>query len=125
MQEKLLKAQFDFEDFLEQMNQLKKMGPLESIIKMIPGVGKALKGITVEERDMERMAAIIKSMTMEERRNPSIIDGSRKRRIAGGSGNSVQAVNQLLKQFFAMQKMFRNLGQGKFAGIPKGLMPWM
>ncbi len=125
MQEKLLKAQFDFEDFLEQMNQLKKMGPLESIIKMIPGVGKALKGITVEERDMERMAAIIKSMTIQERRNPSIIDGSRKRRIASGSGNSVQAVNQLLKQFFAMQKMFRNLGQGKFAGIPKGLMPWM
>jgi signal recognition particle subunit SRP54 len=124
MQQKLLKAQFDFEDFLEQMNQLKKMGPLESIIKMIPGVGKALKGITVEERDMERMAAIIKSMTMEERRNPSIIDGSRKRRIAIGSGNSVQAVNQLLKQFFAMQKMFRNLGQGKFTGIPKGLMPW-
>jgi signal recognition particle subunit SRP54 len=125
MQQKLLKAQFDFEDFLEQMNQLKKMGPLESIIKMIPGVGKALKGITVEEKDMERMAAIIKSMTMAERRNPSIIDGSRKRRIAGGSGNSVQAVNQLLKQFFAMQKMFRNLGQGKLAGIPKGLMPWM
>jgi signal recognition particle subunit SRP54 len=125
MQQKLLKAQFDLEDFLEQMNQLKKMGPLESIIKMIPGVGKALKGITVEEQDMERMAAIIKSMTMEERRNPSIIDGSRKRRIADGSGNSVQAVNQLLKQFFAMQKMFRNLGQGKLAGIPKGLMPWM
>ncbi|MFQ6007913.1 MAG: signal recognition particle protein [Candidatus Zixiibacteriota bacterium] len=125
MQQRLLKAQFDFEDFLEQMGQLKKMGPVESIIKMIPGAGKVLKGITVDERDVERMTAIVKSMTMEERRNPHIIDGSRKRRIAKGSGNSVQAVNQLLKQFFAMQKMFRNISQGKLAGIHKGLMPWM
>ena len=124
MQEKLLKAQFDFEDFLQQMDQLKRMGPLESILKMIPGVGKALKGITVNEKDMERMVAIIKSMTVEERRNPSLIDGSRKRRIAGGSGNSVQAVNQLLKQFSAMQKMFHNMNKGKFKGIPKGIMPF-
>jgi signal recognition particle subunit SRP54 len=123
MQQKLLKAQFNFEDFLEQMNQLKKMGPLESLVKMIPGMGKALKGVTVDEKDMERMVAIIKSMTIDERRNPHIIDGSRKRRIAKGSGNSVQAVNQLLKQFFAMQKMFHNLNKGKFKGIPKGLMP--
>lgn len=124
MQEKLLKAQFDFEDFLQQMDQLKRMGPLESILKMIPGVGKALKGITVNEKDMERMVAIIKSMTVEERRHPSLIDGSRKRRIAGGSGNSVQAVNQLLKQFFAMQKMFHNMNKGKLKGIPKGMIPF-
>ncbi len=125
MQKKLLKAQFNFEDFLQQMDQLKKMGPLESIMKMIPGMGKALKGVTVDEKDMERMVAIIKSMTVEEQRNPSIIDGSRKRRIAQGSGNSVQAVNQLLKQFFAMQKMFHSLNKGKFKGIPKGMMPFM
>ena len=124
MQQKLLKAQFNFEDFLQQMDQLKRMGPLESILKMIPGVGKALKGITVDEKDMERMAAIVKSMTTEERRNPSLIDGSRKRRIAGGSGNSVQAVNQLLKQFFAMQKMLHNMNKGKFKGIPNGIMPF-
>ncbi len=124
MQEKLLKAQFDFEDFLQQMDQLKKMGPLESIIKMIPGVGKALKGIKVEEKDMERMVAIIKSMTIEERRHPGLIDGSRKRRIADGSGNSVQLVNQLLKQFFAMQKMFHTMNKGKFKGIPKGMLPF-
>ena len=124
MQEKLLKAQFDFEDFLQQMDQLKRMGPLESILKMIPGVGKALKGITVDEKDTERMVAIIKSMTVEERRHPSLIDGSRKRRIAGGSGNSVQAVNQLLKQFFAMQKMFHNMNKGKLKDIPKGMIPF-
>jgi len=124
MQETLLKAQFDFEDFLQQMDQLKRMRPLESILKMIPGVGKALKGITVDEKDTERMVAIIKSMTVEERRHPSLIDGSRKRRIAGGSGNSVQAVNQLLKQFFAMQKMFHNMNKGKLKDIPKGMIPF-
>ncbi len=124
MQEKLLKAQFDFEDFLQQMDQLKRMGPLESILKMIPGVGKALRGITVDEKDTERMVAIIKSMTVEERRHPSLIDGSRKRRIADGSGNSVQAVNQLLKQFFAMQKMFHNMNKGKLKDIPKGMIPF-
>ncbi|MDH3891299.1 MAG: signal recognition particle protein [candidate division Zixibacteria bacterium] len=123
MQKKLLKAQFDFEDFLDQMQQLKKMGPLESIMGMIPGVGKALKNVKVDEGAMERMVAIIKSMTIEERRHPNVIDGSRKKRIALGSGNSVQAVNQLLKQFFAMQKMFQNMNKKKFKGLPDGLMP--
>ena len=124
LQKKILKAKFDFEDFLEQMNQLKKMGPLESILGMVPGVGKAMRGITVDEKAVERMAAIVKSMTVEERRNPHIIDGSRKKRIATGSGNSVQAVNQLLKQFAAMQKMMSNLGKNKLKGLPKGLMPF-
>ncbi|NOY88360.1 MAG: signal recognition particle protein [FCB group bacterium] len=124
MQEKLLKAKFDFEDFLEQMKQLKKMGPLDSLLGMIPGMGKAFKNIKVNEHDMERMVAIIKSMTIKERRNPSIIDGSRKRRIAVGSGNSIQAVNQLLKQFFAMQKMFGNMNKMKFKGFPKGFAPF-
>lgn len=124
IQEKLLKAKFDFEDFLEQMGQLKKMGPLDSLIGMIPGVGKAFKNIQVDERQMERMVAIIKSMTVEERRNPMLIDGSRKKRIARGSGNSVQAVNQLLKQFSAMQKMFGNIGKMKFKGLPAGMNPF-
>ena len=124
MQEKLLKAQFNFEDFLDQMDQIKKMGPLDGLLKMIPGMGKALKGVQVEERDMERMVAIIKSMTIAERRNPGLIDGSRKKRIATGSGNSVQAVNQLLKQFYAMQKMFKQMNKGKLKGLPKGMMPF-
>jgi len=124
MQEKLLKAQFDFEDFLEQVNQLKKLGPLESIIGMIPGIGKQLKGIQFDEREVERMTAIIKSMTIHERRNPQIINGSRRRRIALGSGNSIQAVNQLLKQFFTMQKMFSNMGKKKFKGLPGGVLPF-
>ncbi len=124
MQEKIFKAQFNFEDFLQQMDQLKKMGPIDSLLQMIPGVGKALKGVTVEEKDMERMVAIIKSMTVEERRNPVIIDGSRKKRIARGSGNSVQSVNQLLKQFHAMQKMFHNMNKGKMKGLPKGMLPF-
>jgi signal recognition particle subunit SRP54 len=126
IQEKLLRNKFDFEDFLDQMNQLKKMGPLESVLGMIPGLGKQLKGIKVDEREMERMAAIVKSMTLEERRNPLVIDGSRKKRIALGSGNSVQSVNQLLKQFFGMQKMFAQFGKKKFKGmsIPKGISPF-
>ncbi len=119
LQEKLLKAEFNFEDFLDQMAQLKKMGPLENVIGMIPGMGKQLKGMKIDEREMERTTAIIKSMTIEERRHPRIIDGSRKRRIAKGSGNTVQTVNQLLNQFFAMQKMFHSLG-GKKMKIPKG-----
>lgn len=123
MQERLLKAQFDFEDFLTQMNQLKKMGPLESVIGMIPGVGKALKGVKVDEKEVERTAAIIKSMTLEERRKPIIIDGSRKRRIALGSGTSAQEVNALIKQFFAMQKMFSSFGNNKkrFTAMARGL----
>lgn len=124
MQQKLLKSQFDFEDFLDQMNQLKKMGPIDSILGMIPGVGKAMKNIKVDERDMDRMVAIIKSMTIEERRSPRMIDGSRKRRIAAGSGNSIQAVNQLLKQFWTMQKMFGNMGKMKIPGLPKGISPF-
>ena len=120
MQEKLLSAQFDFEDFLDQIQQLKKMGPLESVLQMIPGAGKAMKGMTFDEKEVDRMAAIIQSMTPKERRNPHIIDGSRKKRIATGSGSTVQTVNQLLKQFTMMQRMFGSMNKRKFAGLPKG-----
>ncbi len=119
-----MKAQFDFEDFLEQMQQIRKMGPLENLMGMIPGAGKAMKGIKVEEKDVSRMLAIIQSMTVEERRNPRVIDGSRKKRIAAGSGNSIQAVNQLLKQFSQMQKMFNNMNKMNTKGFPKGMMPF-
>lgn len=120
MQEKLLKAQFDFEDFLDQIQQLKKMGPLESVLQMIPGAGKAMKGMTFDEKEVDRMAAIIQSMTPKERRHPHVIDGSRKKRIALGSGSTVQSVNQLLKQFSMMQKMFGTMNKRKFAGLPRG-----
>ncbi len=124
MQEKLLKAKFDFNDYLSQMEQLRKMGPLDSIMGMIPGMGKQLKGLKIDEREVDRMTAIVKSMTAHERRNPNIIDGSRRRRIAAGSGNSIQAVNQLLKQFSMMKKMFSNIGKKKFKGLPGGMMPF-
>ena len=124
MQEKLLKSRFDFEDFLEQMSQLKKMGPLESIMGMIPGMGKAMKNVQVDERAMDRMVAIVQSMTIQERQNPQLLDGSRKKRIAIGSGNSVQAVNQLIKQFNAMQKMFSSMNKGKLKGMSKRMMPF-
>ncbi|MDF1545665.1 MAG: signal recognition particle protein [bacterium] len=124
MKEKILKSQFDFEDFLEQMQQVRKMGPLDSLLGMIPGAGKALKNVKVDEKDVNRMLAIIQSMTIEERRNPKILDGSRKKRIAAGSGNSIQAINQLLKQFAAMQKMFNNMNKMKMKGLPKGMMPF-
>lgn len=125
MQEKLLKSRFDFEDFLEQMSQLKKMGPLESIMGMIPGMGKAMKNVQVDERAMDRMVAIVQSMTIQERQNPQLLDGSRKKRIAIGSGNSVQAVNQLIKQFNAMQKMFSSMNKGKLKGMSKSMMPFL
>ncbi len=121
MQQKLLKAQFDFEDFLKQMEQVKKLGPLDKILGMIPGAGKALKGVEVDEREMERTVAIIKSMTPHERRNPRVIDGSRKRRIAAGSGNTMQDVNALLKQFQQMQKMFSQMNNNRkrFASVAR------
>jgi len=125
MQEKLFKSRFDFEDFLEQMSQLKKLGPLESVMGMIPGVGKALKNAPIDEKAMDRMVAIVQSMTVKERRNPHLLNGSRKKRIALGSGNSVQAVNQLLKQFEVMKKMFSSLSKGKHGGIPKRLAPFL
>ncbi len=125
MQEKLSKSRFDFEDFLEQMSQIKKLGPLESLLGMIPGMGKALQNMPVDEKQMDRMVAIVQSMTIKERRNPQILNGSRKLRIAKGSGNSVQAINQLLKQFEMMKKMFSTMSKGRHGGIPKGMAPFL
>jgi signal recognition particle subunit SRP54 len=107
MAEKLQKEQFTLEDFLHQLEQVKKMGPLEDLLKMIPGVGKQLKGLTVDDKALARIQALIQSMTPDERRSPNIINGSRRKRIARGSGTSVQEVNHLLKQFRDMQKMMK------------------
>jgi signal recognition particle subunit SRP54 len=105
--EKMRREAFTLEDFLAQIEQVKKMGPLEDILKMVPGVGKQLRGLRLDDRAMLRTQAVILSMTPEERRNPSIVNGSRRKRIARGSGTSVQEVNQLLKQYRDMQKMMR------------------
>jgi signal recognition particle subunit SRP54 len=115
--QKLDKASFSFEDFLTQLKQFKKMGPLSDVLGMIPGLGGAkLKGLQVDDRSLVRVEAMIQSMTVEERRRPEIINGSRRKRIALGSGTTVQDVNRLLKQFVAMQKMFRTMSRGRFPG---------
>jgi len=113
LEEKIRKNSFNLDDFLAQMQQMKKMGPLSQIVKMIPGVNaKAIDEANIDERKLDRVEAIIKSMTMQEREKPSIIDASRKRRIAKGSGNQVSDVNQLLKQFEQMQKMMKQFSGG-------------
>ena len=133
MQSKVVKGEFDLQDFLEQMNQLRKMaggGGLTGLVEMLPGVGKALKearqaGQSVDEKQFKRIEAIIQSMTMEERRRPEIIGGSRKRRIAGGSGTTAAEINQLLTQFRQMQAMMKQFSKGmpgmRGLGVPGGL----
>jgi signal recognition particle subunit SRP54 len=117
LERKIRKQQFTLDDFLDQMHQLRKMGPLTSLLKMMPGVGSQLGNMKIDDRDLDRLQAIITSMTPEERRNPAILNGSRRRRIALGSGTNVQAVNQLVKQFGQMQKMMRQLSQGKMPSL--------
>ncbi|HEX9916534.1 MAG TPA: signal recognition particle protein [candidate division Zixibacteria bacterium] len=121
LEEKLKKESYTLEDFYEQLQQIKKMGPLESILKMIPGLGgKALQNVQVDDKSMNRVEAMINSMTPEERKNPYILDGSRKKRVAKGSGTSVQEINRLVKQFFTMQKMIKDLGKMDFKNF-KGM----
>jgi signal recognition particle subunit SRP54 len=117
----LRKEAFSLDDFYNQLQQLKKMGPLESILEMIPGMGgKMMRGLKIDEKAMERVEAMINSMTKEERQKPHLIDGSRRRRIAQGSGTSVQNVNQLLKQFTMMQKMIKNVSSMDMRKLEKG-----
>jgi len=113
LEEKIRQNTFNLDDFLNQMQQMKKMGPLSSLIKMVPGIDhKALDNANIDERKLDRVEAIIKSMTMAEREKPEILNASRKKRIAAGSGNQVSDVNLLLKQFAEMQKMMKQLGGG-------------
>lgn len=112
LEKKLRNQQFTFEDFLEQLQQMKNLGPLDQILEMIPGMGsKQLKNLKVDEKELVKIEAIIQSMTKEERQNPSIIDGSRRKRIAKGSGTSIQDVNRLLKQFKETKKMLKKMGE--------------
>jgi signal recognition particle subunit SRP54 len=122
LEKKLRKEAFTLEDFYSQLQQIKKMGSLDSILGMIPGLGgKVMKGLKIDDKAMVRVEAMINSMTKEERLKPHGIDGSRRRRIAKGSGASVQDVNKLLKQFFMMQKMIKNLGKMDPRKLDKGL----
>ncbi|HOK53589.1 MAG TPA: signal recognition particle protein [Armatimonadota bacterium] len=111
LEKKLRENQFGFDDYLQQLQEMRKMGPLDQILSMIPGFGqmKQLQGIKIDEQDLAHVEAIIRSMTKEERRDPTIINGSRRRRIADGSGTNIQDVNRLLKQFEEMRKMMRQL----------------
>ncbi|HEX9912806.1 MAG TPA: signal recognition particle protein [candidate division Zixibacteria bacterium] len=108
LEKKLRQEAFTFKDFYTQLQQLKKMGSLDSVVNLIPGVSGALKGISFEDKALTRIEAIINSMTEQERLKPQIIDGSRKRRIVQGSGTDLQEVNRLLKQFYMMQKMIKD-----------------
>ncbi|MGB8658752.1 MAG: signal recognition particle protein [Candidatus Zixiibacteriota bacterium] len=122
LEQKLKKEAFTLDDFYTQLQQLKKMGPLESVLEMIPGLGgKIAGGLKIDDKAMLRVEAMISSMTKEERQKPQVIDGSRRKRIAMGSGTSVQDVNQLLKQFFMMQKMIKNVAKMDLRKLGKGL----
>jgi signal recognition particle subunit SRP54 len=117
LEKKIRKEQFTLDDFLEQMQQVRRMGPLGSLLKMMPGVGQQLGGLNVDEKELDRLEAIIHSMTPEERANPTIIDGSRRRRIARGSGTSVQAVSHLVKQFGQMKKLMKQVAKGRIPNL--------
>lgn len=128
LEKKLRTQQFTFDDFLDQMQQVKKMGPLSQVLGMIPGLNaKALSNIEVDEKKLGRVEAIIKSMTAKERNDPSIINGSRRKRIAAGSGTTIQEVNSLLKQFEEMKKMMKmmnNMGKRGGKGLGRFRMPF-
>jgi signal recognition particle subunit SRP54 len=117
LERKMRRNQFTLDDFLEQMQQVRSMGPLQNILKMIPGVGAQLNGLKVDDRELDRLQAIITSMTPAERANPKIIDGSRRKRIAAGSGTNVQAVSRLIKQFAQMQKLMKQMSRGKMPNL--------
>ncbi|MEC7646179.1 MAG: signal recognition particle protein, partial [Bacteroidota bacterium] len=112
VQKKIAKNQFGFDDFLKQINQVKKMGNMKDLVGMIPGVGKAIKDVDIDDDAFKGIESIIYSMTQYERENPNVLNGSRKKRIAAGSGTSVVEVNQLIKQFSQMGKMMKMMQRG-------------
>jgi signal recognition particle subunit SRP54 len=117
MERRLRAGQFSFDDFLQSYRMMRRMGPVKSIVGMIPGLGKQLQGVDVDEGELARVEAIVLSMTAEERRRPEIINGSRRARIARGSGTTVQQVNQLMQARKQMQKMVKQLGKGKMPNL--------
>ncbi len=121
MERRMRAGEFTFDDFLTSYRMLRKMGPVKGILKMLPGVGQQLDGIDIDEAQMARVEAIVLSMTPHERRSPLIINGPRRRRIAAGSGTSIDDVNKLLAARKQMQKMMKQLGRGKMPGLPPEL----
>ena len=117
LEQRLRAGEFDLEDFLDQLRAMRRMGPLQGLLGMLPGVGAQLRGVKVDEREIDRVEAIILSMTPLERRRPDLIKGSRRLRIARGSGTSVQAVNQMVKQFAQVRSMMRQMGRGRMPDI--------
>jgi signal recognition particle subunit SRP54 len=114
LEKKLRDASFTLEDFLSQMQQIKKMGPLSQVLGMLPGVGAQLKNVSIDDKQINHVVAIVLSMTKKERNHPDIINASRKKRIAAGSGMQIQDVNKLLKQFEEMKKMMKNFSKNKY-----------
>lgn len=121
LQKKLAKNQFDFNDFLAQIHQIKKMGNVKDLMSMIPGMGKMVKDMDIDENSFKGVEAIILSMTPDERKNPDILNGSRKKRIAVGSGNNIQEVNKLVKQFEDTRKVMKMVNSGKAKNLMQGL----
>jgi signal recognition particle subunit SRP54 len=117
MERRLRAGQFTFDDFLQAQRMMRKMGPLKNVVSMIPGLGKQMQGVDIDDRELARVEAIVLSMTSDERKRPEIINGTRRARIARGSGTSVQQVNKLLQARKQMQKMMKQMGQGKMPNL--------
>jgi signal recognition particle subunit SRP54 len=121
MEARMRAGEFTFDDFLASYRMLRRMGPLKGIMSMVPGLGKQLQGLDVNEAELKRVEAIVLSMTPQERKIPHLIDGSRRKRIAAGSGTTIQQVNKLLSARKQMQKMMKQMGKGKLPGLPAEL----
>jgi signal recognition particle subunit SRP54 len=119
LERRMMAGEFTFDDFLKSYKMLRRMGPLQGVLKMIPGLGKQLEGLDqVDEKQLARVEAVILSMTPQERRLPSVLDASRRRRIAAGSGVSIQQVNQLIEARKQMAKMMKSMGSGTMPQLP-------
>lgn len=121
LEEKIRKSQFTFEDFLDQLHEIKKMGSLQQLMSMIPGMNRLPANVTLDDKALVGVEAVIQSMTREERQKPQIINGERRKRIASGSGTSIQEVNKVLKQFSEMQRMMKTFSKGKMPRMLRGM----
>lgn len=121
LEEKLNSNKFDFSDFLEQLQQIKKMGSLSQLAGMIPGVDRIMKGKEIDEKPLRQVEAVINSMTINERENPDVLNGSRRKRISSGSGTTIQEVNRVIKQFYDMQKMIKQFKKGNMSNMFKNM----
>src|SRR4029450_3990456 len=122
LEARMRSGEFTFDDFLASYRMLRRMGPLQGVLKLIPGMGKQLQGLDIDEAELKRVEAIVLSMTPQERKSPHVTDGPRRKRIAPGSGTTIQQVNKLLSARKQMQKMMKQMGKGKLPGLPPELM---